>query len=846
MNDAHQPQLEAPRLRTLLLTDLCDSTELVEKLGDSLAAELFREHDHMVLILQREWRARLIDRSDGLLLLFERPIDGLGFALDYARGLQELGNARQLKLHARAGLHVGEVLTWRNSDEAVSIGAKPLEVEGLAKPMAARLMTLARPGQILISAVAESLTHRASRELGERGDRLLWKSHGRWRFKGIPTAQEIYEVGEVGLTPLRSPKSSGKAWRDLPLWRRPAALAVEVVLAAAIAIGVWIAMRPEPAIAFAERDWVVIGDVRNLTGNTLLDGSLEQAFRISLMQSHYVNLLSDMKIREALERMQRDPSGPLDRATASEVALREGARAVILPTVVADGTGVTFSAEVIDPADQTTVYAVSGTGKGTDKEILAAVGNVAGRLRTSLGETLEQVHASQRLPTVVTASLDALRAYALGKVADSRDQVEEARRYYEEALRLDPGFAMAELGLFQTFLSQADYRNAEVHLRKALALGQHLPQRDELYLQAWAAEFGNQPGRNAPIRWKMLSAMYPDFMAGHLNYSWWQFTLGATQEAYLAAQKAATIKDVNRVGGYRLMGRAALAQNRYNDAIRLLTLAQQSSNSPMDRYTAAAYAAARREPEAGAAIAALNPSDENPFPLLESIAYRVDRGELQSALALSGRAIGLTEGGNNLLVEGPFQVTRLTVRLLAEAGRVDYQSDLQALTARLLQAAEQGNEGEKDSYVAMTCAAARLGQRYFGRSVSQGVLQRLQIQAERSGSSRALGLIVLLHAENARLAGTPREAIRLLASLLDGSEHFQVHVALRDAYRDAGDIAQVQKQDLWLATHRGTAYADPTGAQAFVVANIADSDAAASPSAVSLSRDLSTASRAGS
>jgi hypothetical protein len=86
----------------------------------------------------------------------------------------------------------------------------------------------------------------------------------------------------------------------------------------------------------------------------------------------------------------------------------------------------------------------------------------------------------------------------------------------------------------------------------------------------------------------------------------------------------------------------------------------------------------------------------------------------------------------------------------------------------------------------------------------------------------------------------------LLASLLDGSEHFQVHVALRDAYRDAGDIAQVQKQDLWLATHRGTAYADPTGAQAFVVANIADSDAAASPSAVSLSRDLSTASRAGS
>ena len=50
--------------------------------------------------------------------------------------------------------------------EAVQQGAKPLEVEGLAKPMAARLMSLARPGQILLSPVAEPLVHRASRELG--------------------------------------------------------------------------------------------------------------------------------------------------------------------------------------------------------------------------------------------------------------------------------------------------------------------------------------------------------------------------------------------------------------------------------------------------------------------------------------------------------------------------------------------------------------------------------------------------------------------------------------------------------------------------------------------------------
>ena len=148
---SHRPSLEAPQLRTLLLTDLCDSTSLVERIGDVEAATLFRDHDRLVLDLQQRWRGRLIDRSDGMLLLFERPIDGLGFALDYMRGLREMGSSRRLDLKARAGLHVGEVLTWRNSDEAVSVGAKPLEVEGLAKPMAARLMAMARPSYLRAS-----------------------------------------------------------------------------------------------------------------------------------------------------------------------------------------------------------------------------------------------------------------------------------------------------------------------------------------------------------------------------------------------------------------------------------------------------------------------------------------------------------------------------------------------------------------------------------------------------------------------------------------------------------------------------------------------------------------------
>ena len=71
------------QLRALLFTDLCDSLLLVERIGDVAAAELFQEHDRLVLALQQRWNGQLIDRSDGLFMLFERAVDALGFALDY-------------------------------------------------------------------------------------------------------------------------------------------------------------------------------------------------------------------------------------------------------------------------------------------------------------------------------------------------------------------------------------------------------------------------------------------------------------------------------------------------------------------------------------------------------------------------------------------------------------------------------------------------------------------------------------------------------------------------------------------------------------------------------------------
>jgi putative peptide modification system cyclase len=819
---------DGPQLRTILLTDLVDSTALIERLGDVPASELFREHDQLVLALQQRWRGRLIDRSDGLLLLFERPIDGLGFALDYARGLRDLGKQRKLELQARAGLHVGEVLTWKNSDAAVLVGAKPLEVEGLAKPMAARLMTLARPGQILLSAVAEPLARRAARELGERGQNLLWKSYGRWRFKGVPETQEVYEVGEVGIAPLRAPGNTPKAWRDIPLWRRPAALAAEVILLAGLGIGAWFVTKPQPAIAFSERDWVVVGDLRNLTGQSVLDDSLSQAFRISLEQSRYVNVLSDMKARDTLARMQRQPGTPLDRAIASEIALRDGARAVILPTVSEVGGRVRVSAEVIDPHTQTTVYAESADGTGAGSA-LDSIDKVTASLRGKLGEALASIEKdSEPLPQVTTKNLDALRAYALGSKAYVQRRWDEALQYFERAVQLDPEFALAHLGLMRVLISNVDATRAQAHLEKASKLRDRLAAREQLYLDAWTAEFGHRPATHAPPKWKLMADMYPDYHAGHYQYAWAAFSRNDFVDALKYAKHATAPQEPLRSVAYELIARVDLAQGRSSEALSGFELAGTMGKYDASRRRATALAAMREFAQAEALLekqaATHGLQSGNLIGWLERIAIPLDRGVCEKAEEAAAEAARATAVSTALLA-AQFELIRLSVGSVCqpeETALAGYED----IVRSALQQAQSAVASEKGELVYVAVASVYLAQRSGDLKIFPRTREPLIQLLEETGDPSAEKLFAIVDAVQLHLAGDTDAAIAKLRMQINGQELFQTHVALRDALRAKGEWSEALKENEWLLSHRGLAYVEAAGNMALQSLNVSDANLA--------------------
>lgn len=805
-----------PQMRALLFTDLCDSTTLVERIGDAAAAELFQQHDRLVLAMQQRWRGQQIDRSDGLFLLFERPVDALGFALDYQQGLRQLGQGNNVPLLARAGLHVGEVILWKNSAEAVALGSKAVEVEGLAKPMAARLMQLARPGQILLSATAESMVRRAADGMGEVGNGLKWKSFGRWRFKGVAQPMDVFGVVSPTVPPVGRPRATPKAMRDIPLWRRPMTMVAEATFAVTLVVGVWLMTRPAPAIAFVERDWVVLGSLHNKTGDPLLGDALQQAFRISLEQSQYVNVLSEMKIRETLRNMQRDPGELLDRASANEVAIRDGAKAVIMPSAVEVHGKLRISVEVLDPVSGRTVYAEHADGLGLESA-LASTDRVVASMRTRLGETVQSIgRASSPLPQVATGSLDALHAYATGMKAYGELHYADALGFFEQAARFDPGFASAYLAQMRVLFASGDNLRARELLARAEGLSNRLPPRDRLYLDAWSAELQGKGVAESAIKWKLLGDLYPDYHAAHANRANALFSLGEYAASEQEAGRAVVPQNPLRSLALQMRARARFAQQEVEAAIIDYRTVLNAGKAPPNRELASALATTG---DYGAANRMLDSIPADSLPAwIQRIAVALDEGSPGQA------RIALAEATRRCRMKGHvcnvFRVQGLTLDVLSSdpPSVVVFRQALQSMYSD----AQQADGADRAEWAFMGTAGLYLAQRAGYDHVAEEWIDRYAELGQALADPRALQMVELVRAVSLFRDGHQHEAIERLRAGMDGRELFQAHVSLHDMYLDSGQPELAEGQRHWVAEHTGLAYVENPGTYALMALNLGD------------------------
>ena len=152
-------------LATVLFTDIVGSTERASRLGDRRWRELLDVHDELARQLVEEFGGQLVKTTgDGILATF----DGPGRGIRCAAALR--GELRGIGLQIRVGLHTGEV-EQRDSD-----------VGGIAVHIAARVMALAGPGEILTSRTVRDLVVGSDIALSDCGVHPLKGVEGSWQL----------------------------------------------------------------------------------------------------------------------------------------------------------------------------------------------------------------------------------------------------------------------------------------------------------------------------------------------------------------------------------------------------------------------------------------------------------------------------------------------------------------------------------------------------------------------------------------------------------------------------------------------------------------------------------------
>lgn len=152
-------------LATILFTDIVSSTERAAQLGDARWRALLDQHDAAALRAIEAHGGRLVKSTgDGVLGVFDGPERGVRSAIEIGRAVAGLG------IDVRAGLHIGDV-QLRGAD-----------IGGIAVHASARIMSAARPGEVLVSSTLKDLLAGTGLQLADRGPHTLKGVPGDWRL----------------------------------------------------------------------------------------------------------------------------------------------------------------------------------------------------------------------------------------------------------------------------------------------------------------------------------------------------------------------------------------------------------------------------------------------------------------------------------------------------------------------------------------------------------------------------------------------------------------------------------------------------------------------------------------
>jgi len=266
------------------------------------------------------------------------------------------------------------------------------------------------------------------------------------------------------------------AARVANLWR----IAVPVLLLALLVAGGLYYRSHQQSKRLTDKDTLVLADFANSTGDAIFDDTLKTALNVSLRQSPFLNVLPNSEVGKTLQLMTRPTSTKLTPEVARELCLRAGSKAYLAGSIGSLGSAYVLGLKAVNCQSGDTLAEEQVTAASKEK-VLDTLGDAASKLRGELGESLATLQKFDvPLEQATTPSLEALKAFSLGRTADDEKGAAAALPYDQRAIELDPNSAMGYEAVGVDYENLYELGRASEYKTKAFQLREHASEREKL------------------------------------------------------------------------------------------------------------------------------------------------------------------------------------------------------------------------------------------------------------------------------------------------------------------------------------------------------------------------------
>jgi len=357
------------------------------------------------------------------------------------------------------------------------------------------------------------------------------------------------------------------------------------MLALALLLVLFWHFRQTRAVPLTDKDTIVLADFLNTTGDAVFDGTLKLALAVQLGQSPFLSIFGDNRLREALRFMNRSPDERVTRDVGREICLRQGLKALLAGSIAALGSHYVITLEAINALTGDAI-AREQTEAESKEQVLRKLGKAATRLRGRMGESLASIQRFDApIEQATTSSLDALKAYSMGRELALGNKDREAMPFLKRAVELDPNFAQAYDKLAGSYSNTGQQELAIEAFQKAFDLRERSSEYEKLRIAADYYAFATFEADKFIEAYELLVRTYPrDFVAWN-NLGNRYNSVGQFEKAAEACRESIRLNP-NWVIPRSNLALAFISLNQFDEARQVIqeALAQKLESMPMHSH----------------------------------------------------------------------------------------------------------------------------------------------------------------------------------------------------------------------------------------------------------------------